>query len=136
VVSAHAAVVPLHRSAHLCTSAASAKHRGNRGSTCFSDGVSPPARTQNDDPFPPELHSDEVDQRIVILPLAIAVVKSFLPDQQPFDALAPVKKADRSFALADSDLVIERADIDLDLEPPVSSTKRTFLTWRRHFHLK
>ena len=64
-----------------------------------------------------ELHSGKVDQIVVILPLATAVVKSFLPDQQPFAVLGPVKRADRSFALADSAVVIDRADVDPDLEP-------------------
>jgi len=72
-----------------------------------------------------ELHSGKPDQTIVILPLATAVVKSFLPDQQPFVVLGPVKRADRSFALVDSAVVIDRADVDLDLEPADLPTLRS-----------
>jgi hypothetical protein len=39
-----------------------------------------------------ELHSGKVDQIIIIPPLATAVVKSFLPDQQPFAVFGPVKR--------------------------------------------
>ena len=64
-----------------------------------------------------ELHGGEVDQVIVILPLAAAVIKTFLPDQQPFAVFGPVERADRSFALADRAVVVDRASVDLDLEP-------------------
>jgi hypothetical protein len=64
-----------------------------------------------------ELHSRKVDQVIIVLPLATPVIKTFFPDQQPFAVFGPVKRVDRSFALADSAVVIDRASIDLDLEP-------------------
>ena len=64
-----------------------------------------------------ELHGAKVDQIIVILPLATAVIKTFLPDQQPFAVSGPIERADRSFALADGAVVVDRASVDLDLEP-------------------
>jgi hypothetical protein len=63
-----------------------------------------------------ELHGGDLDQVIVILPLAAAVVQTFLPDQQPFAVFGPVERSDRSFALADGAAVVDRAGVDLDLE--------------------
>jgi hypothetical protein len=64
-----------------------------------------------------DLHGGEVEQVIIILPLAATVINTFLPDEQPFAVFGPVERADWSFALTDSAMVVDRASIDLDLEP-------------------
>ena len=46
-------------------------------------------------------HGGEVEQVIIILPLAATVINTFLPDEQPFAVFGPGERADWSFALTD-----------------------------------